>query len=148
MIYTTILKKKLTKTHFLKAMGFNFIFGITALVITIFFTSIAKVLPYSSSIFLLIFAIISYFLFIIYVYFTKTLKVFSSIGYGLSTGIKKLNKLAIPYLLIILVLAALTVLSFFIGRVRPLSSYFSLIIFVAFMSWARLYFIPEVEKQV
>jgi len=142
LIYTKILKKKLTLKYFFKFMLLNLILGIIILFSLASFTVLIK---FSFFKILLVFAILItiYLLTFTYIYFTKKNQIFYAIGKSIQ-AIPKIKTLFIPCLLILVIFLIITLI---ISLLRlTLSPYIALLILTAFLTWARLYFIPEAEK--
>ena len=149
LIYTTLLKKKLTKGYFLKFMLLNLIIGIVALILLIFFSVIVNAIPPAIYLFYAVVLIAGYLSVLMCVLFTKKNKIFNSIVKGFSEGAIKLKKLIIPCVLILVVFIILSLISFLLGRAQlTITPYISLLIFVIFMAWARIYFVRQAEKVI
>ena len=145
LIYTKLLKQKFTLKYFKKFIGLN-IFLIMALIPILVFLAVllkAELMSFIVVSVALLLAV-AYFISLIYIQFTKNkqLKVFASIGEGLSLGAKKFKKLLLPGILIIIVGYIINVISV---RLPP-STYTSIILFAIFMAWARIYFVSTVER--
>ncbi len=142
LIYTKILKKKLTLKYFLKFMLLNLIIGIIFLLLLASFSVFIKVSSFK--ILLVISALITvYLLTFTYIYFTKNNQIFYALGKSIQ-AVPKIKTLFIPCLLILAVFIILTAI-FSLLKIT-LSPYIALLILTAFLTWARLYFIPEAEK--
>ena len=92
---------------------------------------------------MLILLAMAYFTSLIYIQFTKKNETFNSIGKGLELGAKKLKTLLLPGILIIAVWLIINK----IESLLPKSIYLSIIIFVVYMAWARIYFVNRVESK-
>lgn len=147
LIYTTILKKRLTLKYFFKFAALNLIFAIVALIILVFFGTLVAAAPKIIYLFYAVVLIAAYFILLAYYFFTKKNEIFNAIGTALTIGATKLSQLFLPCLLILAVLAILSLLTLLLsilGIIMP--PFISLLIFTVFLAWARLYFIPQVEK--
>lgn len=147
-IYSLLLKKKFTKKVFGKFILLNLFLSAVITVILVFFISIGLLVKDAIQsyyfVFYAVLLVISYYLALNYIFFTKKNVIFESIGKTLTTGTKNIPKLFFPCLLILIV-------SFIVQRIHLLISVqaapiLSLIIFTLFMAWARSYFVKEAEK--
>ncbi|MEE9525998.1 MAG: hypothetical protein V3V78_05325 [Candidatus Woesearchaeota archaeon] len=141
LIYTKLLKKKLTKKLFFKFAGSTFVLAILITNLLLVTSIVSKIIsPY---LLYAVILIITYFLILNFVALVKTNKIFCSIGDALSIGTKKLPKLIIPCILILVVFAVLSALIL----LTPLKStkLIPLVIFALFMTWARIYFVSELK---
>ena len=143
LIYTNLLKKKLTKTYFIKSVGLNIVLAIIVFVVMMFISVLLQMqiqaIIYFSA---LLLGSIIYFISLIYIQFTKTLKVFESIGEGLSFGTKKFHKLLMTVVLILIVGAILNYLVSFL----PYSIFLIMIFFIVYLAWAKTYFVNTVSR--
>ncbi|MBR9691618.1 hypothetical protein GOV06_02430 [Candidatus Woesearchaeota archaeon] len=143
LIYSKLLGKKYTSKYFKKSLLLNLVLGLGLLLIIPFIAVLVR----TQSVFLVYVAFIiilaaAYLVTLTYIQFTKKNAIFNSIGEGFSFGAKALPRLLLPGLLILIV-------GFLINKITlrlPSSLYISLIIFVAYMAWARTYFISETKK--
>jgi hypothetical protein len=95
LIYTNLLKKRLTWKYFFKTMGLNLLFAIIAIILLVFFSVLVQAIMPSVNLFLLVALIIIYFIMLSMIYFTETGKVFKGIGKAFSQGGSSL-----PYILL------------------------------------------------
>jgi hypothetical protein len=150
LIYSALLKKKFTKAYFKKFFLLNLFLTMPLAIILVFFTAIGLVLQgifyHYKYVYYLVILAVSYYLAINYISFTKKNKVFDSIAKSLEFGIKKLHKLLLPCLLILIVSIMLPAVISLIPIPLTAMPLISLIAFVLFMAWARIYFIQEAEK--
>ena len=145
LMYTSILKKKFNRRYFLKFAGLSFIIGAVAVAMTILFSKFAEIIAVLYLFYLLLFIFI-YFTALIYTYFTKTEHhIFSSIGKGLTLGIKKIKHMFAPSILIFAVFIALSFLNYGIQRLYTIK-YLSILFLIIYSAWARIYFVSEAEK--
>lgn len=149
LIYSLLLKKKYSKSYFKKSILLNLFLSVDIIILLTFFVSIGLLLQDLARgyvyVFYAVFLVIGYYLSLNYIFFTRKNHVFESVGKALTFGTKNLPKLIIPCLIILIIS---TVLSNLVPLIIPVQilSFASLVIFVAFMAWARTYFVHEVEK--
>ncbi|MBD3355380.1 hypothetical protein GF361_05350 [Candidatus Woesearchaeota archaeon] len=142
LIYTKIMKKKFNIKYFLKFMLLNLILGVIFLLLLASFSVFIKISSFK--ILLVISALITVYLWAFtYIYFTKKNEIFYAIGKAVQAA-PKIKTLFIPCLLILAVFIILTAV-FSLLRIT-LSPYIALLILALFLTWARLYFVPEAEK--
>jgi len=150
LIYSILLKKEFNKKSFKKFILLNLFLFVVITIILTFFTAIGLILQELvlsyRYVFYLVFLVIAYYLSINYIIFTKHNKVFESIGKALEFGTKNMPKLLIPCLLILIVSLILTNIQPFLGIPLAIAPFVSLIVFVIFMAWARIYFVHKVEE--
>ncbi|MBW2995967.1 hypothetical protein KY332_01570 [Candidatus Woesearchaeota archaeon] len=143
MIYSTLLKKKFTKKYFKKLIGLNLFLAVILIPILLFISGLLKTkiiaLMYASTILL---TALIYFIALIFIKLTKTNKVFESIGNALEFGAKNIPKLLIPGILILAAGYIIRLLS----TLAPQILIISVLLYAAYMAWARIYFVSEVEK--
>jgi len=149
LIYTNLLKKKLTPRYFFKLLGLNTLLAIIILILLVFLSVIVKIIPAAGYVLLALILIAIYFITLIYIYFTKSDKLFKSIGTALSKGTKAIPKLIFPCFLIIVVYILINIISSLIKKALQANTatyIISLLIFIVFLAWARIYFTEEVSK--
>ena len=150
LIYTKILKKKFNWDFFKRFVGLNVIISIIFIILLLIISALVqtqiKSMIYAG---LIILVVLIYYITIIYIQFTKTKKIFASIGEGLSKGTKIIPKLIIPLILILLVGIGFNLISkLLILMGIPQSTYITILLLALYLAWARLYLLPEVNKLI
>ena len=110
-----------------------------------FFSVLSQAIPSSVYVFYAFFLVLIYFGVLTYIFSTKTNKVFKGIGNAFSIGAEKIKYLIIPCILIFIIFYLVGILNNFISTVQAIQLV-PLLIFTAFLAWAMIYFISEVNK--
>lgn len=148
LIYTTLLNKKFDKKFYWKFLLLNLLFYIPLLILLFAFIYVIKELPQAIYALFLILLIAVYFLALSYISFVKIGKVFKAVGNALEFGFTKIHKMIIPLILIIIIFVIMSLITANIIKILSfaIQPYVSLLIFIIYLAWARIYFVKVVEK--
>jgi hypothetical protein len=147
LIYTRLMKSNITWNYFFRFAGLNFMLGVFSYLVLIFFRQIKLALPVVDYLFLPTLFIIAYFSVLSAIIFTKSKKIFSSIAQAITKGIEHLPNLFFSGIAIIIVFLAIRQLNTLIFLLNPvIATVISIIFFILFVSWARLYFVKQASK--
>ena len=148
LIYANLLKKKFNSKFYWRFLLLNLVYFVPLILISLAFIYVIKEIPQAFYVFILVLLVMFYFLTLSYIFFIKGNKVFKATGNAIEFGFTKLHKLAIPLLLIIVVFIVISFISSLINRILGfgIQPFVSLIVFLIFMAWARIYFVKVVSK--
>ena len=146
LIYCTLLKKKFNSKYYWKFLLLNLVFFVPLLIMFFSFVYVIKELPYAIYVLMFLILAVSYFLTLSYIKFDH--KVFKAIGSALEFGFTKIHKMLIPFVLILLMFFVMSFITSGVNRMVSfgLKPYVSVVLFVVYMAWARIYFVRVVEK--
>jgi len=148
LIWTKILKKKFTWKYFRKFIALNLLYVLFAVVVFIL-PVLLVLLGIKAGFWLLFLQIIIGIILIMYFYFrtisnilfAKTKKI-SSFFKSFEKGADKFKKLIIPLLYIVLIFMIISLISMILNIFPEIIvMIFSSILLLAFISWARIYFV-------
>ncbi len=156
MIWTTLVEKGMAVKDFLRFFLLNIVWAIPVIAVgaLIFVSSGVLKIPqlvmaYSVIMILLYVIALFYFTYLIYYSFMKKERVFSSIKNAFVEGVKKLNVLWLPLLLVaavFMVAWAVSLLSFLLPTI--ISSVLNSVLLIALLTWAKLYAASVFKKHV
>jgi len=141
LIWNYLLKKKLRIGKYLKFVVLNLMLVIPAAVLSLLpFVFIGASVIVSAVLFYIVMTAVAYFVFMLYMEYTKTGKIFASIG----NAFKRINeKTAVSYLLCLLAFGVLMVVYLLISWLGKMeivgATIFFLILALLYFAWMRLY---------